>query len=115
MGLLEFPPTVLKLKWLPIPFSGGFYLRSIPYMFTRIALKHVEKDRHGMIYMHPWEADDNIPRVKCSPLVWLVQYYKTGSVMNKLEKLTEDFEFMPIGEIIKNGDYPVFELMDYIR
>ncbi|MGV3464185.1 MAG: polysaccharide deacetylase family protein, partial [Heyndrickxia sp.] len=54
--LIEFPPTVMQIgNNLTFPFAGGFYLRFFPFQMVRRLLKLVNKDRPGLIYVHPWE------------------------------------------------------------
>ncbi|MCY9664235.1 DUF3473 domain-containing protein [Paenibacillus alginolyticus] len=108
LELIEFPPTVLKLKALTLPFSGGFYLRAMPYQVVRKALKQVNNSRHGMIYIHPWEIDLEQPRMKASAFTRLSHYYGMRTTYRKLERLLSEFSFTTLGEILqKNESYPM--------
>lgn len=103
LRLIEFPPTVMKIsKQLTFPFAGGFYLRLFPYPVISRLLKKLNTKRPGMIYVHPWEIDSSIPRWKTSWLIRIIQYYRLHSTERKLRRLLEDFEFAPIGQVIKN-------------
>lgn len=106
IGILEFPQTVLRLGKFTFPFSGGFYMRLMPSFIISWALKIINREGPGMIYFHPWEFDLLQPRVKTTPLIRLAQYYNLKSTEKKLEKLLQQFEFVPLGQIIQEGQFP---------
>jgi polysaccharide deacetylase family protein (PEP-CTERM system associated) len=110
LDLVEFPSCVLRTGRVKVPFAGGFYLRAVPYFFISWALKKVNSSRPGMIYVHPWEFDPAQPRVKVSAAVKVAQYYNLASTEEKFEKLLDDFRFVPLGEIVRNGSYPAISL-----
>lgn len=103
LKLIEFPPTVLQLGWLRIPFSGGFYLRLFPRFLVKAAFKQVSRKSPGILYLHPWEFDPEQPRLKVSPLVSFVHYYNLENNHSKVKKLLRDFSFVPLGEILTEG------------
>ncbi|HEU4962871.1 MAG TPA: DUF3473 domain-containing protein, partial [Bacilli bacterium] len=106
LDLVEFPPTVWQKAGVTMPFSGGFYLRAVPYPLVRWALKQVNREREGMVYLHPWELDANQPRVQASPLIRLAQYYRLRSTKPKVERLLQEFTFVPLGEILEGRTFP---------
>jgi polysaccharide deacetylase family protein (PEP-CTERM system associated) len=110
LGLLEYPPTVLKLGKCIFPIAGGLYLRTFPCWFTIKALEFVNKGSTAMVYTHPWEMDTEQPVLKVSPLIKLTHYYNLHTTKTKLEKLLQTFEFAPLGEVIKNGNYPALTI-----
>jgi polysaccharide deacetylase family protein (PEP-CTERM system associated) len=110
LELLEFPPCVLKMGGVTLPFSGGLYMRTMPYPVIRWALRKVNETRPGMIYLHPWEFDNGQPRVKASPLTRLAQYHNIHTTKGKLERLLNDFTFVPLGTIIRAASYPAVPL-----
>jgi len=99
IGILEFPPTVLKLFGVTVPFSGGFYLRATPSWMHRFALRTVNRTRPGMIYIHPWEIDPGQPNVKAGLLARLTHRYGLRVTRRKLERLLKSFSFAPLGEV----------------
>ncbi|WP_336787921.1 DUF3473 domain-containing protein [Paenibacillus sp. MMO-177] len=110
-GVIEFPPSVTEVAGMTVPFSGGFYLRAIPYAFVKWALSRVNKTRPGMIYIHPWEIDPGQPRVQTSAFIKLIQYYGLNGTVSKLEQLLNDFSFQPLGEVIRSHtNYPKHRL-----
>ncbi len=106
LDIIEFPSTVLKIGAFRLPFSGGFYLRILPYMLLSNALKLVNKSRSGMVYAHPWEIDDTQPRLAAPFHIRLLHYANLRHTSNKLEKLLKQFDFVPLGELLKNKKFP---------
>jgi len=101
LGLVEFPATVLSWRNWRVPFSGGFYLRALPYWFVKQALLRINRTSPGMVYVHPWELDPKQPRgVAAGPLVRLAQYYNLGTTERKLDRLLRDFSFAPLSKIL---------------
>jgi polysaccharide deacetylase family protein (PEP-CTERM system associated) len=106
LDLLEVPSSVLRMGKLTLPFSGGFYLRALPYFYVSWALRQINRTNPGMVYVHPWELDTDFPKLKVSPLVKLAQYYRLKSTERKLDRLLDEFEFAPLGEIIRERIFP---------
>lgn len=108
LNLIEFPPTVLEIGRCRVPFAGGLYLRLLPFSFIAKALARVNKQRPGLVYAHPWETDMEQPRLKVSVLTRITHYYNLRSTRTKLARLIRNFSFSPLGDLIKNGDYPAY-------
>ena len=106
LKLLEFPPTVLSFGKFVIPFLGGLYLRILPAGFIERALKAVNKERAAMIYLHPWEIDIKQPRVEASFLQKFVHYHNLNKTINKVGRLLSGFKFIPLGELIRDKEFP---------
>lgn len=106
VNVVEYPPTVLKIKGVPIPFSGGFYLRAMPYPFIRWALRKVNQERPGMIYVHPWEIDPGQPRLPASSFVKMTHYYGLRGTYKKLDRLLQEFPFATLGEVMTEVEFP---------
>lgn len=106
VGLVEFPPSVTNYCGITLPFSGGFYLRAMPYPIIRWALGRVNRTRPGMIYIHPWEVDPEQPSVRASAFVRIIQRYKLRSTYPKLERLLQEFRFVPLGQLLGKIEYP---------
>ncbi|MBX3610160.1 MAG: DUF3473 domain-containing protein [Hydrogenophaga sp.] len=64
-GLMEVPPTTLRVFNRNLPSSGGGYFRLFPYALSRWMLRSVnQRDGESAIfYFHPWEIDPEQPRV----------------------------------------------------
>ncbi len=110
VSLLEVPLSVYKMMGRDIPVGGGGYLRYFPYSFTRRALQSISKYRSPIVYLHPYELDtERYPdyyheAIAKSPLkqrILLSLYrYKKDTVKSKLDRITREFEFLPLKGII---------------
>jgi polysaccharide deacetylase family protein (PEP-CTERM system associated) len=110
LHLIEFPPSVWRLRRWTVPFSGGFYLRALPYKLIRTFLRKVNQTGPGMIYLHPWEFDLDQPRVKAYPLTRFIQYYNLHTTEEKFRMLLRDFQFAPISTVLAQGNFPSLPL-----
>lgn len=111
LRLVEFPPTVLEIGSVRIPFSGGFYLRTVPSLFFNLAMRLVNRKQAGMVYVHPWELDIKQPRMKASPLIHLSHYLNINTTEIKLKKLFDRYAFVPLGDLISEGKYPALPVV----
>lgn len=110
LRLVEFPPTVLEIGNFRVPFSGGFYLRAMPMILLNLAMRRVNLERAGMVYVHPWEVDIAQPRQKVSPLIWLSHYLNLNKTEKKLATLFSQYSFGPLGDLINEGDFPALSV-----
>lgn len=64
-GLLEVPPTTLKVGARNLPASGGGWFRFFPYALSRALIRRVNAvdGESAVFYFHPWEIDPGQPRV----------------------------------------------------
>jgi polysaccharide deacetylase family protein (PEP-CTERM system associated) len=95
--LAEIPPTTLSRFGLNMPAAGGAYFRLLPYLLTSAALRDAE--RRGVpatFYMHPWELDDEQPRLRV-PLTTRIRHYgRIRQMVPRLRRLLDEFRFGPI-------------------
>lgn len=101
-NLIEFPSTVLSFGPLKMPFSGGLYMRILPYAIFKSCLKIQSSKGLVMIYCHPWEFDLELPRVKTTWTKHFIHHYHIHKNRIKLEKILSDHKGIPLGEAIKN-------------
>jgi hypothetical protein len=52
-----------------------------------------------VFYVHPWELDENHPRIRFPWKPRLTHYFNLGSTLPKLRSLLRGFEFGPIGRL----------------
>lgn len=99
---LEFPLSVFDFFGLKIPVAGGFYFRVMPLCLVKKILKKINKSRPFVFYLHPWECDSKIPRVKGLSLVdYFITYWGISRTFRKLEDLLDSFSFGPICEVLE--------------
>jgi polysaccharide deacetylase family protein (PEP-CTERM system associated) len=97
--LIEFPLTTTSFLGKQIPAAGGGYLRHFPYSIIRKAFR--EKDRSGIpgvFYIHPWEIDEDQPRMPVSWLTTMRHYRNINKVLPRMERLLGEFKFTSIAE-----------------
>lgn len=99
--LWEFPATLIQMMGVRFPFSGGFYLRAIPFSLFKEALKWINREGPFNIYLHPWEWDRSTPRVPLSLYSRLVTYYGMKNVLLKLEGLLRTFSFSRMDKVLE--------------
>jgi polysaccharide deacetylase family protein (PEP-CTERM system associated) len=102
-NMIEVPLSVVELLGKRIPCSGGGYFRLFPYSVTKFLMKKCNKARRPVIfYLHPWEIDPGQPRINLPLQKKLRHYNNLNKTYGRLEKLLNDFEFVPIKEIISD-------------
>ena len=102
-SVFEIPPSVGRIFGRRVPFSGGFYLRALPYWMIKKFIKSFNKvNQPAIIYFHPWEIDTDQPRLDLKFRDRLIQYYNISTMEIKLTKLLRDCEFGPVDQVLKN-------------
>jgi polysaccharide deacetylase family protein (PEP-CTERM system associated) len=90
----EIPLTPLRLAGRNVPFSGGAYLRILPWWTQRLAWKAAAgKGRPLISYVHPWELDPDHPRVSLPRRVSATHYARLGVTERRLDKLLSLYAF----------------------
>lgn len=92
--LWEFPLLVYSIMGLRIPAAGGFYLRLFPTRLIERAVKKMNK--HGepaVIYIHNWELDSEMPRLKLGIYKSFVTYHNAEKTEEKMKHLLSSFKF----------------------
>lgn len=102
-ALVELPVTTARLMGRTVAAGGGGFFRLLPYGFSRWAIRQVnQRDRQpAIIYFHPWEIDQDQPRVAGAPLRSRLRHYTNIDVMAvKLRKLMADFRWGRIDSML---------------
>lgn len=110
--IIEVPLSIVTILGKTLPAAGGGYIRHFPYTFTKWAINHIQKTRPAIVYMHPYEVDTNVRTFNTKHLSYKerkkatrfhkMQQRNRNTVGEKLIKLLTEFEFAPIGEVIRN-------------
>ena len=101
-GLMEVPPTTLRMFNRNLPSSGGGYFRLLPYALSRWMLQQVnQRDAQATIfYFHPWEIDPDQPRVPGIDLKTRFRHYvNIGRTEQRLARLLDDFRWGRMDDI----------------
>lgn len=95
-GLIEVPPTTLRMFNRNLPSSGGGFFRLFPYPLSRWMLRQVHR-RDGVpavFYFHPWEVDVDQPRVNGIDFKTRFRHYvNIGRMEQRLGFLLRDFRW----------------------
>lgn len=99
-SLIEVPMTSLPPG---IAAGGGFWLRALPLIISRIAIQRRNRlGLPGIVYIHPWETDPS-PPAGAMPLKWTLAHYWNLKVMSiRFKTLLKEFDFSPAGSVIKD-------------
>lgn len=94
-SLYEIPASTVNIFGKRFPVGGGGFFRHSPFWFTRRMIwKLNNADEPAVIYIHPWELDQDQPRVK--ELTFFQRYRQYGSIgtlEKKLGLLLREFDF----------------------
>jgi len=101
-ALWEFPASTMRCLWEGFPFTGGLPLRMSPFWFTVEGMRKANRIGYpAMVYMHPWEFDDDPPHIPLPPTRAFMHNYLMTTVPKKIEGLLERFRFGPIRDVLK--------------
>lgn len=108
-GLIEIPPSTIKIIGQNIPCCGGFFLRLWPSWFSVWAVNQLNRQKQpAIIHIHPWEVDKQQPINL--PIPWLtklIHYWNIKGTQKKLEKLISRRKFVTMkeyAEILKTNE-----------
>jgi hypothetical protein len=99
--LIEVPLSTVQIGGKNIPMAGGGYLRLYPYWFIRKSIQSINREeRPAIIYLHPWELDPDLPRIRVGFFKELRHYGNLGLTEEKLRRLLDEFAFGSLGEVL---------------
>lgn len=100
--LIEIPLSSATLFKRKFPCSGGAYLRLLPYpIYRKLVHNVIASGRHFIFYLHPWEIDTEMPRLKLPFSKSLRHYTNIATTFGKMERLLQEFEFSTLENVIK--------------
>ena len=89
--VIEIPPSVYEFLGLKIPFSGGFYLRSLPLNLITFFSRKINKKGFPVVYyIHPRELDLNQPKLELPLSEKFIHYHNLETSYAKLVYLTKN-------------------------
>jgi len=102
--LWEIPASTYRVLGKNLPIAGGGFLRHFPYWYSRRIMRKLNRaDQPVNVYVHPWELDPDPPAIAgLGPIEKLRSSRSTSLLTHKLERLLDEFEFMPIRDHIRN-------------
>jgi len=100
-SILEFPAQVLRIGPVRMPAAGGFYLRAFPLVFSQWALSQAARKGHvGMVYLHPYDLEPQVPLLKTSLQFRVIRYYNLDKTQHVLGALLQRFRFGAVRDLI---------------
>ena len=92
--LREVPITVLRVLGANLPFSGGAYLRILPWSAQSVMWRAAERRGMSVVaYVHPWELDPDQPRIPLRRRVSATHYARLRLTERRLDRLLADHRF----------------------
>ena len=101
-GMLEVPPSTVRLGRRNLPSSGGGFFRLLPYEVSRALIRRVNTvdGQPALFYFHPWEVDPQQPRVPGIDAKTRFRHYVNLSRnAAKLKRLLADFAWGRMDDI----------------
>jgi polysaccharide deacetylase family protein (PEP-CTERM system associated) len=105
-GLLEVPPTTVRVLDRNLPSSGGGYFRLLPYAWSRWMLRRVNSldQQAAVFYLHPWEIDPDQPRIAgVGPKSRFRHYINIEKTEARLGRLLDDFRWGRMDQVFLQG------------
>jgi polysaccharide deacetylase family protein (PEP-CTERM system associated) len=97
--LWEVPPATIRFLGSLLPAGGGAYFRLLPYALVRAALtRAARRGVPGTFYVHPWEIDDEQPRLSRGWLTRLRHYGGLKRASGRLSRLLGEFQFTTVAD-----------------
>jgi polysaccharide deacetylase family protein (PEP-CTERM system associated) len=103
-AITELPISTLAWAGRCVGFSGGAYLRLLPYALVRWGIKRLNgMGQPAVVYLHPWEIDPEQPRVNALPFALRVRCYgNLERTEGKLRRLLREFRFAPARQVLES-------------
>lgn len=96
----EVPLTPIRVTGVSIPFSGGAYVRILPWFAQSAAWYLAERGKNPVImYIHPWELDPEHPRIALRRRVAATHYARLRVTEARLRRLIRNHEFGRLDDV----------------
>lgn len=105
-GLLEIPVTTIRIMGRNFPASGGGYFRLFPYPLSRWMMNRVNSkdEQSGIFYFHPWEIDQEQPRIDgVSSKTKFRHYVNIPQMEQKLARMFKEFNWGRVDAVFKQS------------
>lgn len=100
-SILEFPAQVLSIGRIKLPVLGGFYFRAFPFFISDFCIKQsVKRNKPAMVYLHPYDIDEDVPRLRTNFSFRIIRYYKLSKGKEYLNRLLRMYQFTSIKNLI---------------
>ncbi len=102
-SIMEFPLSTLSLFGRNIPIAGGGYLRHFPLRLIEYGIHRLNNHdaQPAILYFHPWEIDQDQPRISTGKLTSYRHYHNIPQVLPRMERLLKRFSFGTVKEVLR--------------
>jgi polysaccharide deacetylase family protein (PEP-CTERM system associated) len=112
-SLLELPASTYPFLKQNLPFSGGGYLRLLPYTIIRHFTKTLNRREIPVVfYIHPREIDRSHPKLPMSLYRHFKSYVALASALPKLLRILTDFKFTSLENLVESLDFDKLPVVD---
>lgn len=111
-SIIEVPMSTVSFGFFDLGVGGG-YMRHFPYLYTKLAIKYIQKKRPVVFYVHPYEIDPQEPDLVVDNLdskqkrralrFHKMQMRNRNTVKYKVKCLLNDFKFTTVRYLIENS------------
>ena len=99
-ALMEYPPSVMTRLGQRMPMGGGWGLRmSRPAAVLRRLETRARAGLTSVVWVHPWEIDDDPPVVKLPAAKHFAHYFRLPGFAARLEAILRGATFGPLGPL----------------
>ena len=99
-SIVECPPAVVRRWGQLIPFGGGWGLRiSRPRTILRALDTRARAGQSSVLWIHPWELDDDPPRVRLPMGKAFAHYAGLSGFRARFETILRSMAFGPLGPL----------------
>jgi polysaccharide deacetylase family protein (PEP-CTERM system associated) len=103
--LWELPASTVPWAGKVWPIAGGFYVRALPYVVTRWAIRRLRQaGEPAILYVHPWELDLGQRYNHVTARERVTHYHGRSGLATKLHRLFGDFSFGPMCDLVARLD-----------
>jgi polysaccharide deacetylase family protein (PEP-CTERM system associated) len=100
-ALWELPASTVQWAGKMWPVAGGFYVRALPYVVIRWALRSLQRaGEPAVLYIHPWELDLGQRFYQVTARERMTHYHGRRGLAAKLHRLFSDFRFGPMRDLV---------------
>ncbi len=100
-AIVECPPMVSRRFGQNVPGGGGWGLRMrAPAATLRELDARARAGQPSILWVHPWEIDDDPPRVRLPRTKWFAHYFRLSGFRARLDTILRDGSFVPLGTLV---------------
>lgn len=105
-GLMEIPVSLLQIGRMWIPFSLAGVFRLVPFTLSKRMIRRFHRINNAPVVMniHPWDLDEEQPRLPLSPTQRLLHYGGRETVERKLDQLFAAFSFGRMSDVLSRTE-----------